>query len=133
MTTTSKPPAAECVGAETQNLTYVLNPPALRRPDASGEFPIITRPVGIDKLAELSAGETLVLPLDAEPHTPRHAASTVYPQPEAQQPEAQQEERPWRYRGKRREADPPWAWALIGAGALAFGECIGLALMAAFR
>jgi hypothetical protein len=135
------------VGEGTQNLTYVLNPPALRRPDASGEFPIIQpggpvgpnadhtfrladdetliRPVGVEELARLSANETLVLPVDAVPHTPRHAAPTVYPQPE--------EERPWRYRGKRREADPPWAWALIGAGALAVGECIGLALMAAFR
>jgi hypothetical protein len=128
MTTTSKPPAAECVGEGTRNLTYVLNPPALRRPDASGEFPII-RPVGIDKLAELSAGETLVLPLDAEPHTPRHAASTVYPQPE----EEEQDERPDRYRGTHRATGEPWKSALIGAGALAFGECIGLALMAAFR
>lgn len=97
------------VGEGTQNLTYVLNPPALRRPDASGEFPII-RPVGIDKLAELSAGETLVLPLDAELPPPHLAVPTVYAP-------SSHRARPRWYRSRHRRASL-WSWphVLIGVG-----------------
>jgi hypothetical protein len=114
------------LGEGTRDLTYLTQRPALRRPEASGEFPFY-RPggvvtvdgqqipiaetstlVGVAELARLAAGETLVLPLGAPPSVPRHAAPTVYrPDPDR---------RPDKYRGRRRKAGPWWGWLLVGAG-----------------
>jgi hypothetical protein len=44
-----------------------------------------------------------------------HRAPTVYPQP-------QPEPRPEYHRAKHRRANPPWAWALVGAGTLLAGQ-----------
>jgi hypothetical protein len=107
--------------AGTQEITYTLSEPAhtLVRPYVTGENPIyrpggpvttdertfqladgetLYRPVGADELARFAAGATLVLPTDAEPHEPRHAAPTFYGEPEG--------ERPRRYRGERRLPEP---------------------------
>jgi len=131
MTSTISPRDVDDVGVGTQDLTtYATRPPVLRRPDATGELPIY-RPAGVEELARLSAGETLILPTDAPAHTPRHAVPAVYPQPEEDAP--QPDGRPDGYQSRHRAADPPWAWALVGAGALAFGEVVGLVLLAAFR
>lgn len=128
MTTTSNPPAAECVGESTQNLTYLLHAPVFRRPFATGEFPAI-RPAGVDELARLSANETLTLevgvpPLDALPYESRHAVPVVY---------SKADERPARYRGRRRRGVQGWTMLVIGAGAILLAEAaIALILIAVF-
>lgn len=111
-----------------------MRPP--RRPDASGEFPIITgtRPAGADELARLAAGETLVLPLDAAP-MPRHAAApTVYQPstPTVRRPAPTDVRKPVMGRGRHRAPRSPWRLALYGAAALLVGELLaGLFTLAA--
>lgn len=130
------------LGEGTRDLTYLTQRPALRRADASGEFPFYQPSgtvtidgqsipiadtgalVGVAELARLAAGETLVLPLDAPPSVPRHAAPTVY------QPAISEVRKPFMGRGSRRKADPPWTWALIGAGMLLLGEALAAAVIA---
>lgn len=113
------------IGNGTRNLTYTINPPALRRSDASGEFPVYNpATIGIvDELHRLSAGETLVLPVGATPALARHAAPTVY------RP-TQQEDRPEGYQARHRAANPPWAWVLIGAGTVLAAQAVAFALTA---
>lgn len=122
MDTTTSPD----IGAGTQNLTYLIQPPALRRPDVSGEFPVYNpNTIGIvDELHRLSAGETLILPVGATPALARHAAPTVY------RPAQQEEERPEGYQARHRAANPPWAWVLIGAGAVLAAQAAAFALTA---
>lgn len=100
------------VGEATRNLApFVAGlPPALRRPDASGEFPIVeptapARLVGAEELARLAAGETLILPDDATLVPLRQAVPTVYQRPA-----------PMWHVGRHRKADPVWAWAAIRIG-----------------
>jgi hypothetical protein len=85
MTTTISPHDTGDVGARTQNIAPFIEglPPALRRPDATGEHPILA-PVGVDELNRLSAGETLVLDAGVTPaeqpvpSVPREPVPTVY-------------------------------------------------------
>lgn len=117
----------------THNLSHYLRADRCRRPDSTGEMPVYEpKTIGIvpgaagladvdtkillrgsEELARLQLGETLILPVDAEPAPPRHAAPTVYlpgsavslaevlPQPEKRPPD---------YRGRYRKA--PWPrWA----------------------
>ncbi|MEU7904153.1 hypothetical protein [Actinoplanes sp. NPDC049118] len=130
-------------GEATENLTHTL-PPALIRPYITGEQPLY-RPGGPvtgsrtvrladgetriqpSQLARLTASNTLLLPTDTPPHEARHAAPTVDPQPDGY-------ERPDRYRGTRRNTDPAWVWASIGAGSLLAGEFLaGLVVLAVAR
>jgi len=79
-------------------------------------------PVGIAKLAELSAGDTMVLEVGVTPAeqptalVPRSAAPTIY------QPEPA---RAGRYRGRHRRARSARSWAVLGAGALLLAEAAG--------
>ena len=98
-------------GTETKNLAGMLTAPEpetvtnLVRPYVTGEHPIY-RPATLDELTRLSANETLTLeaglpPFEDLPYESRHAAPTVYPQPE--------EERPDGYRSRhRRPASREW-------------------------
>ncbi len=83
----------------TRNLTGYLSEGRLRRPDSTGEFPIYQP-------------ETFAI-VDAEP-APDPAPAAVEPA----QPE------PVRYRGEHRREDPPWLWALVGAGTVLVGEAL---------
>jgi hypothetical protein len=103
--------------------TYRTHPPVLRRPDATGELPLY-RPVGVAELARLSAGETLVLPVDAVPSVPRHAAPTVY------QPAQPEVVKPLFGRGRHRVM-PVWPLLLaVAAGVLMIAAQAGLLVVA---
>jgi hypothetical protein len=118
--------------AGTVDLTYFTQPPALRRPDATGEHPVyrpgglVDRPAGLAELARLSAGETLVLPVEAVPYPAPPVIAAVYPARHAALPE-----RPDGYRGRRRRPVPGWAMLLIGAGVILIAEATSALTMIA--
>lgn len=118
MTSTISPRASDDVGARTINMVPFTDglPPRMRRPDASGEFPIVpvvpgvqTRLIGPEELARLANGPTLILPADAIPVSLLRQAAPPAPP---------------RYVGKRRKGDPPWAWALVHAGTFLLGVAV---------
>ncbi len=129
--------AAASHGDHTRNLTYLTQRPNLRRPDASGEFPLY-RPASfgdVDRMARAALEATLVLPtptppLDSLPDAVRrpapsvHAAEPLYPP------------RPPGYRGARRMVEPKapraavpgWAWLLVLVGASLISQATGAGL-----
>lgn len=131
----------------THNLSHYLRADRCRRPDSTGEMPVYEPTTigivagaagladvetaillrGSEELARLALGETLILPVGAQPAPPRHAAPTVYlPGPAVSLAEVlpQPDVRPPGYRGTRRKSDPPWAWALIGAGTVLAAQAV---------
>jgi hypothetical protein len=100
-------------GQGTRNLTYRIGPPAFRRPDATGELPMLFHPggpAGAAELARLAIGETLILPTGAQPAPARPAVATVYG------------ERPEGYQSRHRRPAPSWpaATAIVALAAVAF-------------
>jgi hypothetical protein len=120
MTSTITPEDTGDVGARTINIApYIDGMRPVRRPDASGEWPIITgtRPVGAAELARLAA-TTLILPDGPALPPALPAAQTVV---------VSESLREKNYRGRHRAGRSPWRWALAGAGTLLVGQLLALA------
>jgi len=118
MTSTFDPEATTVdVLDRTRNLApFQIQPPALRRSDVSGEFPLYqpgTIAVVDQPRAALEATlvhEAPLLPLDSLPAEVRSPAPSVY---------AGEQARPVPYRSKHRKAASPWWREARGAGLLA--------------